>query len=360
MVRGLLLALCLVMLCASPASARPVKKGIWGPVDVNGVSQFPIYKQLRASVVNRTLLWRNVALQRPTQPLDPRDPAYRWPAEMDVAAARAKRHGMDLAVRVDTAPAWANGNRPANWAPNDPADFAAFVGAAARRYPSVRFWIIWGEPTRAAALSPIPPTHPTAPLTDEARSSVQTYARLLDGAYAALKRISTRKVVIGGNSFTGGDISPFNWIRYMRLPNGRRPRMDMYGHNPFGSRRPRLSDRPLVRGYADFSDLDDLARWLDRYYGRDSRRQRMRIWIGEWLVPTDGRNHSFNFSTTRSVQASWLESALRIAGRWPRIYAFNWYTLYDEPPNAAGDETHWGLIDAQGRRKPAFNVFRRG
>jgi hypothetical protein len=146
----------------------------------------------------------------------------------------------------------------------------------------------------------------------------------------------------------------------MRLPDGRRPRMDLYGHHPFTSRRPRLSDRAIVRGYADFSDLDDLARWLDRFYGRDPRGKPMRIWIGEWLVPTDHANYAFNFWTTRKVQASWLKSALRIARSWPRIYAFNWFKLYDEGPRPGGDQVNFGLIDRHGRRKPAFKVFKRG
>ena len=144
--------------------------------------------------------------------------------------------------------------------PSNPADYADFVVAAARRYPTVRFWIIWGEPTRAGNFFPIPSrTKPSARLSQAAIRTVRSYAQILDASYAALKGVSKRKIVIGGNSFTTGDISPLNWIRYMRLPNGRRPRMDLYGHNPFSARRPRLSERAAVRGYADFSDLDDLA-----------------------------------------------------------------------------------------------------
>ncbi len=357
----MLLAFCIVLLTAPAASARTdPKKGIWGPVRVNGTSQFPVFEELGATIYNAALNWNAVARRRPVHAQDPHDRAYRWPADLNDVVAQARRHHMRVAVRVSGTPPWANGGRTPNWVPNEPADYADFVAAAARRYPSVRFWIIWGEPTRAPNFSPIPPTHPSAPLTLQARRSVRFYARLLDGAYAALKRVSRRNTVIGGNSFTGGDISPLNWIRYMRLANGRRPRMDLYGHNPFTARRPRLLDRAIVRGYADFSDLDDLSRWLDRYYGPNPRGKPMRIWIGEWLVPTDHANHEFNFWVTRKVQAAWLRAALRIVRRWSRIYAFNWLGLYDEPARPAGDQVDFGLIDGSGRRKSAFRVFQRG
>jgi hypothetical protein len=357
----LIVACSLTLLCAAPAPAGArAKKGIWGPVSTHGVSRFPVYKRLGATVYNAQLSWAETATRRPARPGDPQDPAYRWPTRITQGVRQSGRHRMQVALRVAGTPAWANGNRPQNWAPDNPGDYADFIAAAARRYPGVRYWIIWGEPTRAASFSPLPPTNPSASLTLEAVRSVHRYAAMLDRSYVALKRISRRKVVVGGNSFTAGDISPLNWIRYMRLPNGRRPRMDLYGHNPFSARRPRLADHSIVLGYADFSDLDALARWLDRYYGHDPRGKRMRIWIGEWTAPTDHANHAFNFWVKRATQAAWLRSALRIARRWPRIYAFNWFTLYDETPRPAGDETDWGLIDATGRRKPAFYVFERG
>jgi len=351
----------LLALGAWPASgAARAKKGIWGPVQVNGKSQFPLYKSLGAEVYNEEIRWNEIARSRPANPRDPRDPAYRWRADLGKGIAEAGRLRIQVALRVGGAPRWANRGRPSNWAPQDPGDYVDFMVAAARRYPSVRFWIVWGEPTRASSFAPMPATDPGLPLPTEAQRAVQFYARLLDGSYGALKAISKRKTIVGGNSYTGGNVSPLNWIRYLRLPNGRRPRMDLYGHNAFSARRPRLADYSLVYGYADFSDLDALARWLDRYYGRDPRGNRMRIWIGEWFVPTDHANHVFTFWVTRRVQALWLRAALRISRRWRRIYAFNWFKLYDEAARPAGDEAAWGLIDGQGRRRPAFRVFDRG
>jgi hypothetical protein len=149
----------------------------------------------------------------------------------------------------------------------------------------------------------------------------------------------------------------------MRLPNGRPPRMDLYGHNPFTTRRPDLRQPPGGYGYADFSDLDTLARSIDRYLGR-RRGRRIRLFISEFTVPTDHPNAIFNFHVSRRTQANWLAAALRIAREWPRIYALGWFSLYDQAPNgpggAPGDETNWGLLDWLGNPKPAYHVYKRG
>ena len=58
------------------ARAASLKKGIWGPVRVDGVSQFPIYRELGAGVYHTSLRWAKVATRRPVDPRNPRDPAY--------------------------------------------------------------------------------------------------------------------------------------------------------------------------------------------------------------------------------------------------------------------------------------------
>ena len=59
-------------------------KAIWGPVMHDGRSQFPLYAELGAGLYQYTLTWDTVATDRPGDPRDPSDPAYRWPEELDV------------------------------------------------------------------------------------------------------------------------------------------------------------------------------------------------------------------------------------------------------------------------------------
>jgi hypothetical protein len=137
--------------------------------------------------------------------------------------------------------------------------------------------------------------------------------------------------------------------------------MDLYGHNPFSARRPDLSKPPSVYGFADFSDLDTLGGWVDRYLSRAGRnRQRLRLFLSEFFIPTDHPNREFNFYVTRPTQASWLRSALRITRRSSRIYTLGWFRLYDDPARPQKDEVNRGLIDLDGNRKPAYATFRDG
>jgi len=348
------------------ATAKPSrKKAIWGPVQVDGKSQFPVYRKLGVGIYQYKVAWNDVALERPTNPRDPTDPAYRWPADLDLAAREAARHRIRLSLMVMHTPEWANGGQPANVPPTRARDYADFLEAVAQRYPSVRLWTIWGEPIRfpnfLVHFKNKRQRENNSPLNAVQRKDVQRYAVILDAAYGRLKRLSRRNQVIGGNTTTNGDFfGPFQWIKNLRLPNGKPPRMDMYGHNPFGTREPDLRKRQLLPGTADFSDLDVLVRWLDRYLQRGRRNRRLPVFISEFTAPTDVPSYEFNYHVTRRTQARWLASAFRIARRWPRIYTLGWIGLIDVPPQADGEESRTGLITRSGTRKPAFDAFRRG
>ncbi len=368
-VLGCLLAALLAATLAAPAAADAAKprrkKAMWGPVRVDGVSQFPIYRELGVGIFQYTLHWNDVAPTRPANPREPADPAYRWPQELDFALAEARRYGIKLSILLIATPKWANGGKPPNFVPFKDADFANFAEAAARRYSGVRHWMIWGEPIRYPNFflhyKNRRQQKTNSPLTRLQRRDVQKYARLLDAAYGRLKRVNRRNLVIGGNTTTVGDFyGPLNWIKHLKLPNGKPPRMDLFGHNPFTSRTPDLRKDQLRPGTADFSDLDLLAKWLDRYLHRSGRNRKLPIFISEFTAPTDVPSYEFPFHVTRELQARWLKAGFRIARRWPRIYTLGWIGLRDTGARQNGKESRTGLIDAQGRRKPAFNAFRRG
>jgi hypothetical protein len=354
-------AVVLLLLLPATADAAPSrKKAIWGPIEVNGVSQFPIYHDLGVGIWETRLSWADVARTRPGTARDPSDPAYHWPPELDQAIAEGRRYGIRIAVVITESPRWASGHRRPEWAPRRPSDFADFAYATSRRYPTVRLWMIWSEPTRHENFKPMFRERRGRPLTRRMRRTPHLYARILDGAYQSLNQANPRNLVIGGNSFTTGDISALNWIKNLRLPNGRPPRLDMYGHNPFSARRPLLNRPPLGNGFADFSDLDLLARWVDRYLGRPRGRRRTKLFLSELFWPTDHANHEFNFWVTRRTAASWLSDALRVTRRWSRIYTLGWLSLYDDAPTPEGDDVHRGLLTHRGHKKPAYRAYKRG
>src|SRR3954447_13132669 len=102
----LLIALVAALLAvpATPAAAAKrhftTKKAIWGPVTFNGKSQFPIYHDLGAGIWHTAIAWTNVAQRRPAHPRDPSDPAYDWPADLDVAAREAAKYKIRIAVQI--------------------------------------------------------------------------------------------------------------------------------------------------------------------------------------------------------------------------------------------------------------------
>ncbi|MDQ3607425.1 MAG: hypothetical protein M3459_00765 [Actinomycetota bacterium] len=377
-------------LLALPATASAEKKAIWGPVTLpDGSSAFPTYQELGVDVFQTTLSWDQVATERPARAIDPTDPAYRWPAELDEAVARASNHGIDVSFLVMFTPKWANGGRTSNWAPNDAQDYAKFVRAASRRYPSVDHWMIWGEPSRTGNFRPVP---------RDSRVGPRRYAKLLDAAYEQLKREDSDNVVIGGNTYSSGDVKPTDWLRWMRLPNGLPPRLDLYGHNPFSERFPDIKKDPYREGVRDISDVDSFYRQLQRDYGRsvneeihrqlrrdhdryDSlkehpevyrkhkdlhernrwihgllRKKGPHLWLSEYTIGSAPMD-TFPFSTTLEGQARWLSAAYKLAQDAKYVETVGWFSLLDAPATEEGGST-LGLMTYEGARKPAFSAYR--
>jgi hypothetical protein len=327
------------------------RKAIWGPAVHGHTSLWPTYKKLGIGIYEDTLDWSFVASRRPRDPLNPNDPAYLWPAEVTRAVAEAAHYHIRVALMLTRSPRWANGNRPSQWAPLQASAFADFAIAAARRYPSVHLWMIWGEPTRAANFEPLARVRSGRKLTPAQARGPHIYAGLLNAAYHALKSVSRKNLVIGGMTFTGGSIDTEQWIENLVLPDGKPPPLDLYGHNPFSYREPNLASPASRYGQVDFSDLGRLSRLVDRYLGRG---RRIPLFLSEWTIPTR-RNREFPYWVSPALQAKWIDAAFSIVDHWSQIYALGWIHLYDDPPESFG-----GLLTARGRPKPGFYAFEHG
>ena len=338
------LALATVLcLLALGAPAEAAIKAIWGPATMpDGSSAFPVYQDLGVDLIEEQLSWRDVAITRPVSPRDPADPAYRWPAALDAMVKEATASGIRVGLLVKRTPAWAGGRNGAR-VPTRVADYADFLVAAARRYPRVRHWMIWGEPTRVGSFAPMPRNRRTGP---------RAYAVLLDAAYRALKRERRSNVVIGGMTWTLGKVTPPDFLRWMRLPNGRRPRLDWYGHNPFSARIPKLSQDTYYPGLRDFSDIDTLAAEVRRAYPK----RRPKLWLSEFTVQSEHASSAFSFYVSRKAQAAWVRAAYRIAERTRYVAGVGWWRLLDGPAAADGHKN--GLLTAAGAPKPAYAAYK--
>ncbi|MEA2444962.1 MAG: polysaccharide biosynthesis protein PslG [Thermoleophilales bacterium] len=344
---------------AADAAPKRLIKAIWGDLRApDGTSEFAQYRRLGVTLYQTQLRWDLIAPTKPADAENPADPAYLWPKPIDDAVAEAARNHTGVTMMIIGAPGWSNGNRPLQWAPRSPADLAHFATAAARRYPSVRHWMIWGEPSRTGAFMPLTPQKIGKPLTAKMQQAPRRYARLLDAAYGALKAERRSNLVIGGNTYSGGDIRAVNWVRYLRLPNGKPPRMDLYGHNPFCNRAPNLNNPPGVEETVDFSDLGRFQAVIDRYLARPRGKRTIRFFLSEWTVPT-GPDTTFNFYVTKGTQARFIRQGFKVA-RAVDAYALGWVPLRDGPPVSGGRTVAGGLIQSDGVDKPGFAAFAAG
>jgi hypothetical protein len=311
----------------------------------------PELRRLGVRVWTSGISWAKIAPRRPRHPRSPDDPAYRWPRNLGRVLSEARDDGIEPVLYVNGFPAWSNGGRDPSWTPRKPGDFANFMAAAVRRYPQVRRWMAIGEPTTYRNLQP---------QGDDGRRAPRLYARLLDAAYGAMHAVRHDVVVIGGNVQPAGAndryiTAPDTFLANMTLPNGRRPRLDMFGINPY-------TERPLDLSLAhaplrvDFDDLDWLGRRLDRYWPR----RHLRIFVSEFGWNTEHGAYGWLYVVPRPKQAADLTTAYRLAARLPRIDTFCWFQLYDSPPARENGQTlNWttGLRTWSGQKKPSWRAF---
>ena len=335
-------------------AVQTVKKTMWGPITgPDGQSLFPTFKDLGVGIYATQIHWDTTApKQRPANPTDPNDPAYVWPSYVDFAVKQSRKQNIQVMIQLIGTPPWANGGKTSEWIPTQTKDFTDFARAAAKRYKDVRLWMIWGEPNRSPNFQPLTPAHQDeGPLTKKEQVAPQNYAVLLDASYEALKDASPQNQIIGGNTYTNagpGDINTYQWIDYLKLPDGSRPRMDMWGHNPYGFQEPDLEEGPSRDGNVAFQDLDDLADALDEAYPD----QELPLYLTEWGVPIGFKDVDLTYSLDEDEGEDWIRAGFDIAGDWDRIYSLGWVHPIDTPYSSQG------LLNKRGNPKPSYFIYK--
>jgi hypothetical protein len=333
---------------------QTLKKTMWGQLTTaDGRSLFPTFRDLGVGIYATQAHWEQIAPTRPANPTDPTDPAYLWPSYLDFAISEAEKYGIKVQFQIIGAPPWANGGHDWHWVPQNPSDLADFSTAIAKRYPDVHLWMIWGEPNRKPNFEPFTPArHPTGPLTGPEAVAPRLYAQLLDASYGALKEANPENLIIGGNTYTSAgmdDINPYQWIEYMRLPDGSRPRMDLWGHNPYGFRKPDLNDPPSRRGSVAFGDLDDLIDALDQAFPD----QELKLYLSEWGVPIGKHDEDLTYSLNVEEGTKWIRAGFKIARESDRIYTLGWVHPIDTPYSSQG------LLNMNEKPKPSYIAYKR-
>lgn len=363
------------------AHARPLVTGILDPVlsSPNTAERQQWLQRTAdagAQIARIAVNWSALAPTRPANPADPGDGAYDF-AGIDDAVAGASANGLKVVLTFTGAPAWAEGpGRPAgmpagSWRP-DPGQVRAFAEALARRYsgsyeqlPRVRHYQVWNEPNLNTYLSP--------QYSGKKLVSPRLYVKLLNAAYAGIKAVSKRNVVISAGTAPFGDRAGGNrmrpllfWRKALCVKHRRRPqptscrnraRFDVLAHNPInpidGPGTSAAADDDIT--VPDMSRLKRLLRAAERG-GNVGGPRRHRLWATELWWETDPPEPR---GVSPRTQARRIEEGMYLL--WKQgvstvIVIGIRDTVYDGQPGSSTLQS--GLYFNDGRAKPALRAFR--
>lgn len=341
-----------------------------------------------AQLVRVGIQWSAVAPARlPQRGFNQRDPGsryYSW-AATDAVVRQLAAKRLTLMIVVTGAPRWAEGAHRrqgaplGTWKPNAQ-DFGDFARAAATRYsghfadplrpghvlPKVHYWEAWNEPNLSNFLTP----QWTKQNKSYVPASPAIYRGLLDSFYAAVKRVSSRNIVVGGATAPFGDLSPSQrndarmqpvpFVKAMLCLQGKQRKrgrcahpahLDVLDHHPYDIGGP--FQHAVNAGDVSVPDMGKLARLLqaavrDRTVLPDRAKHLWATEVGWASKPPDTQG------VPLQKQARWLEQALYVLWR-QHVSTVCWLQIADD--SGPGALTA-GLYFASGNAKPAAQAFR--
>ena len=307
---------------AGPTVAYGIQDDAWiqfGPGTVE--TRVATLQRLGFKVVRVTVRWDVVERS---------EGGYDWTTP-DAILEPLQAAGIQPVVTLYGTPRWANGGRAANVAPSRAADFAAFAGAIAERYPGLRRWTIWNEPNQRRWLSTASPA--------------QYVTRLLNPAYAAIHSASPASRVAGGVTAPRGGSGGMSPIAFVRGMGRAGARLDAYAHNPYALV---PGETPWGGGCAHcetvtISTINRLVTETRKAFGRP-----VRLWLTELGYQSNPPDRMLGVAP--GVQASYVAAAAYRAWATPRVDLLIQY-LYRDEPDVGGWQS--GLQTAAGRAKLA-------
>ena len=300
------------------------------------------------STIMRLLVqWNLVAKTRPSNAVDPFDPAYLFD-DVDEAVRSAQATDQEVILTISGTPRWANGGRNANVMPANVSDFTSFSRAIASRYsgrfmgyPFVRFWSIWNEPNLQLFLAP--------QFTAAGRSlAPANYAKLAAAAYTGIKAGNPRaQVAIGETSARGSDkaqgLRPTHTPgKFAELVARANPKLkfDAWSHHPYPSNPTSPPTQVVKWPNVSLASLPRFNESLRAWFKRKS----VPIWITEYghqTKPPDA------FGVSYATQAAYIQQSISMVSRYPFVPMFIWFVFQDDQ----GQPWESGVYTASGAAK---------
>jgi hypothetical protein len=312
-------------------------------------------RQNGASIVRTLVEWQRVAPERPANPSDPFDPAYRFD-DLDELVRNAQVRDMEVLITIWGTPGWANGNKKPQFLPTRMADFQSFAQAVASRYsgrfagyPFVRFYGIWNESNLGTFL--LPQFNNKGKIISPA-----LYAKLAAAGFAGVKSGNPRALVAVGETSSNGrnrrgrgtdTVAPATFAQGVAKAN-RRLRFDAWAHHPYPSPVSQKPTQKVRYPNVNFTTLPQFEKDLDKWFARKN----IPIWITEYGHETKPGEPK---GVTEGQQAVFVTQALALARKDPRVAMFVWFVMQD----SQGSLWQSGVYRPDAGAKPAQPRFAR-
>jgi hypothetical protein len=322
-----------------------------------------------STVVRLILYWQTIVsngAQRPSnlQADNPADPNYDW-HRFDRQVTLAVRAHLQPVVSVNLAPQWAERGPASSGDPGtrdpDPAEFAAFAKAAARRYsgsfrglPRVRYWQAWNEPNYSGFLNP---------------QSPDLYRQLVNAFAAAVHSVRGDNLVIAGGTSPFGfpkiAAPPLDFMRDLLCVSAagkptcnQKIDFDVWAHHPYTTGGPR--HHAQNRGDVSLGDLPKMRAVLTAAIGAGHvvSRHRIQFWVTEFSWDSKPPDP---LAVPAKLHARWVSEALY--QMWKNgVSLVTWFQIRDDPLTVSQFQS--GLYAIRGanasgdRPKLALRAFR--
>ncbi|SHT78376.1 beta-galactosidase [Mycobacteroides abscessus subsp. abscessus] len=258
-----------------------------------GIADSGLYGQTQAQIDQTLDTLQSIGVQDirvfvPWIFVEPTQGTYNW-SYMDMVMQAAAARNMGVMAEIASTPTWAGSSTSITGAGTpDPATYAAFAAAVAKRYGStISAYEIWNEPNYVLSSDPIDAT---------------AYAALLKAAYPAIKAVDPTATVVAGAlgsviSFGSITLDPVTFVKQM-LAAGASGYFDALSFHPYQESLPFSSGAGVAN--SPLTQLNSIYQLLQQYGDGN-----LKIWISEFGASTNDVSEQTQADLIKNLIDTW-------------------------------------------------------